>query len=300
MQASKPSKEPVHQAQRGRESQRDLLIRALKSYGRPAHVSEILSRAAELNTTKKLPEKSTALLLLLQSDDQAITLGEGVFSLLEWEAARGREKRPVLPICPRAWADVTIFRDQFFESVFAGRERLADGPSAAEFVARMLDWWQIDAAVRLWVRQSVLSTYYLVGLVPYTFLNNDIPRIYCDLPALSIPDTRRHCLRTLTARLSAMIDFWSLLHSAGSARPKDLADTFALIHPYGLNDLEARLNLLTGLGAVARQSTGTYKLTPLGESCAVEWSRHPGKYSDESAEEPVPVGTDDLLDWSLW
>ncbi len=266
-----PASPPSTRHRRG-ESQADLLARALESFGCPAHVADIARRAAELPSTARAPKQGTALQLLLQSD-ALISLGEGVFSLVAWERARAAEPRPVLPVCPRPWADVGLFHDQFFESVFAGREYLAGEPTAIAFVADMLGWWGVDTAVRPWVRQSVLAAYYLVGLSPYAFPDEDDPPLRVDLPLLSIADTRRHCLRTLTARLAAMPGFWGLLRARGPARPKDLAGPMAARHPLGLVDVEARLHLLAGLGAVERLSTGLYRLTPLGETCAAEWGQ---------------------------
>ena len=258
--------------ERHAESQKRLLARALESFGRPAHVTDIVQRAIELSPKSSVPNSGRSLLILLNTDE-LITLGEGVISLVAWESARAEETRPVLPICPRPWVDLAAFRAHFFESVFTGREQLADEPAAIEFVARMLAWWGVDTGARLWVHQSIMTAYYLTGLAPYAFLNNEAARLRCDLPSLSIPDTRLHCLRTLTVRLAAMAQFWTVMWVKGAARPKELAEVFAPLHPYGLNDVEQRLYFLTALGAAERLSTGQYHLTPLGKQCATEWGQ---------------------------
>jgi len=248
------------------EAQVTLLIRALTSIGRPTHVNEIVRRAAGLPSSAHIPDRTTALVRLLHPDaaNEVISLGEGMFSLITWEAERAQETRPVLPICPRPWVDLAVFYGRFLESVFAGRERLADGPTASEFVARMMAWWGVDTAARLGVQQSIMAASYLMGLSPYAFLGGEDTHLRCDLPVMSLADTRRHCLRALTVRLAAMPQFRDTLRDNGPTRPKELARAFTPLHPYGLNDVEQRLHLLVALGAAERLSSGQFRLSPLG------------------------------------
>lgn len=251
---------PTARAPRAKETQGQLLLRALVAISRPAHVSEILIRATELTRGAPVPKQPVALLVLLQSDETAVfSLGEGVFSLTQWEAARARETRPVLPVCPRPWVSTRAFHDRLLESVFAAGERLRDEPTVAEFLARMLAWWGVDTGARLWVRQSVLSAYYLLGMTPFAFAGDDDRRLRAEMPALGLAEARDYCRRALGERLAAMPAWLDTLARLGPARPKALAAAFAPRHPYGLNDVEARLHLLVGLGAAERLSDGTYR-----------------------------------------
>ncbi|MCZ7667420.1 MAG: hypothetical protein M5U34_09515 [Chloroflexi bacterium] len=72
-----------------------------------------------------------------------------------------------------------------------------------------------------------------------------------------------------------MPEFWWLLQQQQPARPADLGELFADIHPDGLNDVLQRLRLLTSLGATQKLKYGTYRLTPLGEECANLWKKEP-------------------------
>lgn len=255
--ASQPSSVP-----RVKETQRALLLRALETLGRPAHIGEIVHRAAELTRGPSAPKQSVAILILLQADERAvISLGEGVFSLTEWEVARAQESRPTLPICPRPWVDVRTFHDRLLESAVVAHERLRDEPTAAEFLAHMLAWWGVDMGARLWVRQSVMSAYYLLGVVPFTFAGDDQARLRSQLPPLALAETRDYCRRAVTERLTAMPTWLDTLRRLAPARPKELAEAFAPHHPYGLNDAAARLHFLVGLGVVERLPDGTYRLS---------------------------------------
>ena len=256
-------------ARPAKETQRDLLLRALSTIGRPAYVGEIVARSVELSRGTRVPEQAAAILLLLQADETAvISLGEGVFSLTEWEAVRAREARLVLPICPRPWVDVATFHDRLLESVLVARARLAGEPTVAEFLADMLAWWGVDTAARLWVRQSVLSAYYLLGVVPFTFAGDSTTRLQAETSPPGAAELREYCQRALNERLVAMPTFLALLQQTSPARPKELAETFAPRHPYGLNDVAARLHLLTGLGVTERLPGGTYRPVGTGRAAA--------------------------------
>ncbi len=164
----------------------------------------------------------------------------------------------------------------------------------------MLQWAQADLEQQKWFLQSILSAYYLVGLIPYGFYFGDSnPVLTCALPDLSIQELRYHCLQTLTERLVAMPEFWWLLQKEQPARPSDLGDEFADIHPDGLDDVLHRLRILAGLGAAQKLKYGRYRLTALGEKCANMWKKQPTlEFTVE--ENDVSDFVDDLMDFAIW
>lgn len=275
------------------------LIEALVSLGAPAHYARIVETVNEGLPSQHALDGRDGYRMLVGSERTFLLLGEGVFSLVEWEEARGREPEPQLPYCPMALPDPPAFEGALFESIFVGREYLHQEPDAADFLAHMLPWAEADPSMKPWLRQGVLSAYYLLGLIPYTFIySGGNPRLRSTLPDGDIQTLRRYCLQTLTERLAAMPEFWWLLRGAGTARPVDVGEQLAEIHPHDLDDARQRLYLLHSLGAAVRLPYGAYRLTPLGEACAAEWGRSP----DDEADAILELAADfepDLMDWGF-
>ena len=278
---------------------RGQLRAALLAGGGPAHFSRLIAAANEVAPARLALDPVTGYNILVQNEDTFLLLGEGVFSLVEWEQARAAEPQPRLPFCPRPLPDPPGFEDALFESIFVARDYLADEPTAAHLVAHLLRWAGADPAVKVWQRQGILSAYYLLDLIPYVSIaGGHNPRLRSTLPAGGVADLRRHCLATLTARLAEMPTFWWLLQQSGLARPAELAQQMAAYRPDDLDDSLHRLYILSGLGAVARQPNGRYRLTPFGQTCAAVWARSPEAEADALIE--PAAGTDDLSAWGLW
>ena len=276
------------------------LVGALVNIGAPAHYTRIIETVNEVVDTRNSLDEATGYNILTTNERAFLLLGQGVFSLVEWEQARAREQRPILPICPLALPDPPGFEDVLFESIFVGREFLQREPTAAEFLDSMLRWAEADPTIKPWLRQGILSTYYLTGLIPYTFIYaGDNPRLRSALPDADVNVIRRYCLQTMTERLAVMPEFWWVLGTAQPARPADVGEQLAALHPDGLDDALQRFYLLSSLGAAIRLPGGYYRLTPLGEACAAEWGRSPEDDTDSIVEVDVGFGSD-LLDWGLW
>ncbi len=257
-----------------REGQRrEQLVAALQLLAVPAHVTDI---AEQLNGMVADQELDDAHIynLLIRDEEAFILLGQGVFSLVAWEQTRAKEPHLVLTCCPMPLPDPPDYEDAFFESVLVGQQALAQGLTAGQFVRFMLDWAKVEPDQQRWYMQAILSAYYLVDLIPYVFyFGGESPVLSCMLPPGNIQDLRYHCLEALTGRLVAMPEFWWLLQQRQPARPADLGERFADIHPYGLDDVLQRLRLLASLGAAQKLKYGAYRLTSLGEECATRWKK---------------------------
>jgi RNA polymerase sigma factor (sigma-70 family) len=252
---------------------REQLVTALNSLAAPAHVTDIADQLNEMVDGKEL-ENSHVYNLLLQDETAFILLGQGIFSLVEWEQSRTKEPQPILSCCPMPLPDPPDYEDAFFESVLIGQRALVDSLTARQFVRHMLNWAKTETDQQKWFMQSILSAYYLVDLIPYTFyFGEDNAVLSCTLPAGTIQELRYHCLESLTKRLIVMPEFWWLLQRQQPVRPVDLSELFADIHPTGLDDVLQRLRLLTSLGAVQKLKYGNYRLTLVGEECANQWKK---------------------------
>jgi len=275
------------------------LAEALSILGAPSHHAEIVAQTNELSDARFRLENAAGYTIMAGEERSFILLGNGVFSLVEWEKARAGEQEPVLPFCPLALPDPPGFEGALFESVFVGHELLRQEPTAIEFLAHMLRWAESDPLVKPWLRQGILSVYYLLGLVPYTFIcAGKNPRLRSTLPHEDIQTLRRYCLEMMTTRLAAMPEFWWLLRNTHPARPVDVGEQLAEVHPHGLDDAQQRLYLLNSLGATTRLPGGYYRLTTLGEACAAGWARSPGAASAHVIE--IAEGDSGLLDWGFW
>lgn len=249
------------------------LVTALEQLAVPAHISDITEQLSGAVEGKEL-EDAHVYALLIRDEEAFILLGQSIFSLVYWERARAKEHFPVLPCCPIPLPDPPDYEDSFFESVLVGQEALAQELTAGQFLSHMFNWAKTESEPQKWFAQTVLSAYYLVDLIPYTFyFGGENPILQCTLPKAGIQELRYHCLNTLTQRLMAMPEFWWLFQKNQPTRPADLAGQFADIHPYGLDDVWQRLRLLVSLGAAQRLKYGEYRLTPVGEACANRWKR---------------------------
>jgi len=280
----------------GRKAQ---LRTALLALGGPAHFSRLIAAANEVAPARLALDPTTGYNILVQNDDTFLLLGEGVFSLVEWEQARAADPQPLLPFCPLPLPDPPGFEDALFESVFVARDYLANEPTAADLVATILRWAGADTLAKTWQRQGILSAYYLLDLIPYVCIaGGHNPRLRPTLPGGGIADLRRHCLQALTQRLADMPTFWWLLQQSGPSRPVELSQQLAVYRPDDPDDVLHRLYILSGLGATARLPYGRYQLTPFGETCAAAWAQSPEAEADALFELSIVV--DDLSAWSLW
>lgn len=243
------------------------LKEALRSLGSPAHYQDIFDAIEEDLDDSQLRSAYQA---LSNSDDVFMLLGEGCFSLVDWELERAKEKTPILPFCPQPLPDPPDYEDAFFEAVLVAHHKLTEKPMSADrLINEMLAWAQIDEDVPRWRKQAYVSAYYVVGLIPYVYLYGGENRVVkTELPDLSVRELRTFCLNTLTERVEAMPQFWWLLASYAPARPTDLGEELSEVHPAEIDDALHRLYLLAGLGAVRRLDYGRYELTPLGMELA--------------------------------
>lgn len=271
---------------------------ALLSFDGPIHFSRLIATANEDLPSRLALDPTVGYNILVQNEDTFLLLGEGVFSLVEWELARAANPQPRLPFCPLPLPDPPGFDDALFESVFVARDYLAGEPTAADLVTYLLRWAGAATPAKMWQRQGILSTYYLLDLIPYICIAGDRnSRLRSTLPAGDVAELRRHCLGTMTQRLAGMPTTWWLLQQSGAVRPVDLAQQMAVYCPDDPDDALHRFYILSGMGATARLPYGRYQLTPFGESCAAAWAQSPEDEAEiliEVTEEP-----DDLSVWDL-
>ena len=273
------------------------LVAALEQLAVPAHVSEIAEQLNSVVEGKEL-EDPHIYSLLVRDEETFILLGQGIFSLVKWERNREKEPFPILPCCPMPLPDPPDYEDAFFESVLVGQAALAQGLTADQFLRQMFKWAEEEPEIPNWFAQTVLSAYYLVDLIPYTFyFGGDNPILRCTLPASSIQELRYHCLSSLTKRLAAMPEFWWLFQQNQPARPADLGEQFTDIHPFGLDDVLQRLRLLASLGAAQKFKYGEYRLTPLGEACANRWKREVVVETTVASEPTLLHNFADFIEW---
>ncbi|GAB4528639.1 MAG: hypothetical protein Kow0063_04970 [Anaerolineae bacterium] len=280
----------------------DQLVSALRALSAPAHYSDITEQLNEALEGKELDE-GYVYTLLMKHEESFILLGQGVFSLVEWERERVNEPRPVLPFCPSSLPDPPGQNDAFFESVLTASDVLKGQPSVSQFLQDMLRWAEAPGMLQKWHLQSILSAYYLVGLIPYVFhFGGDNPRLECTLPQLDIHGLRQHCLQKLTERLLAMPEFWWVFQRYQPIRPSALGERFIDLHPLDLDDTSNRLNILTSLGASQKLSYGRYRLTPLGEQLADQWKRRPtlSNGTEMTQDQSIPLEDElELIDLAI-
>ncbi len=281
--ASRPLQSPDGVDRKGQ------LINCLRALGGPAHYCEITEQLNGLLGEEGL-EESHIYGLLARWEETFILLGEGVFSLVEWERMRAAEPAPSVPVCPGPLPDPPGQEAAFFESVMVAASRLAQRPAASEFVSAMLEWAGVAAAPQRWYSQSILVAYYLVGVVPYVFCyDGHNPSIDCILPQRDVQSLRRYCLQRLTDRLVCMPEFWFVLQRRQPARAAVLGRQLADVHPLGLDDAGNRLAMLTAFGATRRRADGCYHLTEFGETLACDWGRRPSLPAEREDTAARPV-----------
>lgn len=249
---------------------------ALRSLANPAHYTTITDQLNDMIADPEL-DASSVYGLLKRHDTVFASLGEGVFSLVEWERWPGVEDERVLPYCPALLPDPPDQPDSFLESVVQARKILENGRSVDVFLQMMTEWAGLGWPQPATVCQSVLSAYFLVGVIPYVYYSDhQHNRLSLVLPMSNLQQLRVYCLDTLSRRLQAMPEFWWLLQRRQPIRVTELALHFVSLHPFALDDTVNRLNLLAGIGAVQRSPNGRYRLTALGESVAERWAQEPG------------------------
>jgi hypothetical protein len=283
-------------------SRRIQLEDALNALNSPAHYSDIAEQLNDMLANEELDEVQVYR-LLNNHDNTFILLSEGVFSLIEWEKQRSLEPEPILPFCSLPLPDLPGQFDTFLESVLVAQEYLNRKPKTSDFLAYMLKWVGNETSPSSWVKQSVLNTYYLVGLIPYTFYfqGNDLV-LTSTLPLLELSELRRYCLQKLTKRLVGMSEFWWVVRQYQPGTISGFAEYFVEIHPLELDDVVNRLKLLSSLGAIQRLPYGRYQLTSFGTSLAEDWAQQPdfSKVETTVNERDQDGEEFDILDLGLW
>lgn len=275
---------------------------ALKALKAPAHYSAITEQLNDISG-EDLEEKAVYSLLNFTYGNNFVLLGEGVFSLIEWEQQRCLEPEPVLPFCPLLLPDLPGQSDTFFESVLVAQEYLKYSPKTSDFLTYILRWVGSEAPLSSWLRQSFLNAYYLVGLIPYTFhFRGDDPVLTSTLPLLELSELRRYCLQKFTERLIAMPEFWWIIRQYQPGISSAFAEHFVEVHPLELDDVTNRLKFLTSLGAMQRLPYNRYRLTSFGISLAREWACQPdfSKLDTDAATEFHAEEEFSILDLGLW
>jgi len=251
------------------------LVEALQALQEPAHYSDIAEQLNDMLEHEELDERYVYS-RLFYSEESFVLLGEGVFSLMSWERKRAKQSTPVLPFCPTTLPD-DLERDHvFLESVLIAREILKQELTVDQFLGEILSWAGTDESQSTWLLQSVLSAYYLVGVIPYIFYpdaKSDIIR--STAPEMGLQELRRYCLWMVTQRLVAMPQFWWLLQRYEPARACDITEHFIDVHPLELDDTSNRLELLTSIGALQKSRYARFQLTNLGQELISRYGEAP-------------------------
>ncbi len=248
--------------------------RVLRDAGQPLHIETITDevlKSWQINRSTVYAALSSETYYREGAShaDLCLLLGERVFSLAEWEVARATVPNPVLPFCPPILPDPPDFENALFESVMVANEHLASRPKASTFLAKIFAWVGYDSEPGRWLQQGVLNSYYLLGLIPYTYIfGGDDPRLSSTLPDGPINEIREGCLISLTQRLNHMHAFWWLLSHRLPARQKELAAGFVAMRGDTLDDTNARLTMLAGMGCIIRGEDYYFRLTSLGKTIA--------------------------------
>lgn len=287
---------------KGVSSRRMQLEDALQILGAPTHYTDITEQLNDMIGEEL--DDGYVYTLLNKYENTFILLGEGVFSRVEWELARRGEQHPQLPFCPAPVPDLPGQTDTLFESILVATGRLKQPTRTSKFLERMLEWSQSNTEQSNWYRQSMLNSYYLVGLIPYTFhfISGADPLLKNVYPASNdLQFLRRYSLIQLTERLAAMPQFWWILRRYQPGRITDFAEPFVEIHPLGLDDVANRLKLLAGLGAVKRLSYGKYQLSSFGEEMAARLMQQP-TFDEIVDEDEIQESIEefDLFGLGLW
>jgi hypothetical protein len=272
----------------------------METLNAPAHYSDI-TEALNDSFEENVLDDRYVYNILNNNEDFFILLGEGVFSLTSWERTRQARPDPNLLFCPQPLPDLLGQTDTFFESILVAHQSLKMTPLASKFLDFMLKWSRQETTQSNWLKQSILSAYYLVGLIPYIFhFEGEDRAISSTLPNLELSDLRKYCLQKLTERLSAMPEFWWVIQKYHPARPVDLAEHFGEIRPSGLNDVTNRLKILAGLGAIQRLPHGRFRLTPFGIVVANQFARKSEFEDNEDKRDEIDEMDLGALDIGFW
>jgi len=271
--------------------------------GAPAHYSEVAEQlSAKSDSDSYTPSHIYS--FLIQQSEAFLYLGEGVFTLVEWEQERSRQSAPVLPFCPTIPSDSGFQSDRFFEIAMLLDSLLRERPTLESAMQGILVWSNVEVDPPKWVVQSIVSSYYLIGLVPYLLYESDKGvRLDLCLPTLDVHSLRRYALTALNERLLAMPEFWWLFQRYQPIRLGDLGRHFAEVNGLGLDDVGNRLRMLTNIGAARRLPDGRFCLTSLGEEFADRLKRKPNPALSSDHDSDWPLGADDGLDraeLSVW
>jgi len=181
---------------------------------------------------------------------------------------------------------------------------LRERPTLESAMQGILVWSNVEVDPPKWVVQSIVSSYYLIGLVPYLLYESDKGvRLDLCLPTLDVHSLRRYALTALNERLLAMPEFWWLFQRYQPIRLGDLGRHFAEVNGLGLDDVGNRLRMLTNIGAARRLPDGRFCLTSLGEEFADRLKRKPNPALSSDHDSDWPLGADDGLDraeLSVW
>lgn len=266
----------------GASSREEQLIEALQTLKEPAHYSDIAEQLNDMLEQENLEDRYIYS-QLFNHEDSFILLGEGVFSLTSWEKKRGEAPVPVLPFCPTILPDEQEREYVFLESVLVAQNILKQELTVNEFLERIFAWAGIEEAQSTWLLQSVLSAYYSIGVIPYTFYPDAKSEILVStMPEIGLQELRRYCLRMMTQRIIAMPQFWWLMQRYEPARACDITEHFINVHPLGLDDTLKRLELLTSIGATQKSRYARFRLNGLGQESASQFGEPPNIFDEET------------------
>jgi RNA polymerase primary sigma factor len=265
----------------GRSSREEQLVEALQALQEPTHYSVITEQLNDMLDHEAFDEKYIYS-VLFKYEDSFVLLGEGIFSLVSWEKKRTKVTQPVLPFCPTTLPDELERDHVFFESVLVAREMLKQELTVRDFLERILTWAGVTEPQSTWLLQSVLSAYYVVGVIPYVFYPDaKSDSIISTAPEMNLQELRRYCLRMVTQRLIAMPQFWWLMQRYEPARACDISEYFIDVHPLELDDTYNRLELLTSIGAAQKSQYARFRLTSLGQKLASQFGEAPHLFQEE-------------------
>lgn len=276
----------------------DEIQAALRLLGVPAHYSEIADQlSADSDPGSHTPNSVYS--FLFQHTEAFLYLGEGVFSLVEWEQERTRQSAPVLPFCPTIPSDSGFQSDRFFEVAMLLCSSLSEHSILEDIVRNILNWSSVEVIPPKWVVQSILSSYYLIGLIPYLLYESD-NMMDCHLcfPKGDVHAVRRHALVAFSERLSGMPAFWWLFQQYQPMKLSDLGRQFTAVNGTGLDDVANRLRVLVSIGAARRHPDGRFSLTLLGEEFASRLKLKSTPCLSIGQSSNQSMSTDDALDWA--
>ncbi len=275
------------------------VITAMQILEAPAHYSVIAEQITDI-TANTTADANNVYSMLMRYEDTFTRLGEGYFSLAEWERQRAAKPEPVLPFCPMALPDPPNQPNAFLESVMIARELLQKPLNAEALLHSLAAWANLGWPQPRWICQSALFAYYAIGMLPCLFYEPAVDQpVALTLPEADLLTLRIYCLDMLSKRVQAMAEFWWLLQRHQPIRVTELAQLFVKAHPLGLDDVANRLALLAGIGAVQKSSYGgRYQLTQLGETMATRWAQQPTHFGDAICDSLVEEQWD-FVDFSF-